>query len=63
MVTVVSPHGSSECIVRVANGMLPERVAFASFNRMSRSALFPTLSPDAKAYAIRIETDTQPSKG
>ncbi len=57
-VKVVSAHGSSECIVRVANGMLPERVAFASFNRTSSSPLFPALTPDAKAYAIRIETET-----
>jgi predicted molibdopterin-dependent oxidoreductase YjgC len=58
LVKVVSPFGSSECIIRVTNGMLPERVAFASFNRMSSSALFPALTPDAKAYAIRIETET-----
>jgi formate dehydrogenase alpha subunit len=58
LVKVVSPFGSSECIVRVANGMMPERVAFASFNRMSSSALFPALTPDAKAYAIRIEAET-----
>jgi predicted molibdopterin-dependent oxidoreductase YjgC len=56
LVRVVSPYGSSECIVRVANGMLPERVAFGSFNRISSSALFPTLAPDAKAYAVRVET-------
>jgi predicted molibdopterin-dependent oxidoreductase YjgC len=60
LVKVVSPFGSSECIVRVVNpaGTMPERVAFASFNRMSSSALFPALTPDAKAYAIRIETET-----
>jgi anaerobic selenocysteine-containing dehydrogenase len=65
LVKVVSPFGSSECIVRVANpagtpacGTMPERVAFASFNRMSSSALFPALTPDAKAYAIRIEAQT-----
>jgi len=56
LVKVVSPYGSSECIVRVANGMMPERVAFGSFNRISSSALFPTLAPDAKAYAVRVET-------
>jgi hypothetical protein len=38
--------------------MLPERVVFASFNRMSSSALFPALTPDAKAYAIRVEAET-----
>jgi predicted molibdopterin-dependent oxidoreductase YjgC len=58
LVKVVSPFGSSECIVRVADSMLPERVAFASFNRMSSSALFPALTPDAKAYAIRVEAET-----
>jgi len=58
LVKVVSAHGSSECIVRVVNGMVPERVAFASFNRTSSSPLFPRLTPDAKAYAIRIETET-----
>jgi len=56
LVRVVSAHGSSECIVRVLDGVLPERVAFASFNHMQTSPLFPTLTPDAKAYAIRIET-------
>jgi predicted molibdopterin-dependent oxidoreductase YjgC len=56
LVKVVSPFGSSECIVRVVNGTIPERAAFASFNRMSSSSLFPTLTPDVKAYAIRIET-------
>jgi len=55
LVRVVSAHGSSECIVRVVDGVLPERVAFASFNRTSSSPLFPGLTPDAKAYAIRIE--------
>jgi predicted molibdopterin-dependent oxidoreductase YjgC len=65
LVKVVSPYGSSECIVRVAKpagtpacGTMPERVAFASFNRMSSSALFPALTPDTKAYAIRIEAET-----
>jgi predicted molibdopterin-dependent oxidoreductase YjgC len=58
LIKVVSPHGSGECIVRVANWMLPERVAFASFNRMSSSALFPMKTPNAKAYAIRIEAET-----
>ena len=55
LVRVVSPYGSSECIVRAANGMLPEHTAFASFSRTSRSPLFPTLTPDTKAHAIRIE--------
>jgi predicted molibdopterin-dependent oxidoreductase YjgC len=58
LVKVVSPFGSSECIVRLADSMLPERVVFASFNRMSSSALFPALTPDAKAYAIRVEAET-----
>jgi predicted molibdopterin-dependent oxidoreductase YjgC len=58
LVKVVSPFGSSQCIVRIANSALPERVAFASFNRMSTSTLFPALAPDAKAYAIRIEAET-----
>jgi formate dehydrogenase alpha subunit len=58
LVKVVSAHGSSECIVRVVNGMLPEQVAFASFNRTSSSPLFPMLTPDVKAYAIRIEAET-----
>lgn len=57
VVKVVSPYGSSDCIVRVANGMLPERVAFASFNPISNSPLFPMLAPDAKAYPIRIEVE------
>ncbi|GAB4532735.1 MAG: formate dehydrogenase subunit alpha [Anaerolineae bacterium] len=57
LVKVVSPYGSSDCIVRVANGMLPERVAFASFNRAGQSPLFPALAPDAKAYPIRIEVE------
>jgi formate dehydrogenase alpha subunit len=57
LVKVMSPYGSSDCIVRVANGMLPERVAFASFNRVGNSVLFPMLAPDAKAYPIRIERD------
>jgi len=56
LVRVVSAHGSSECIVRVVDGVLPDGVAFASFNRTSSSPLFPGLAPDAKAYAIRIET-------
>ena len=58
LVTLVSAYGSSECIVRVVNGMLPSQVAFASFNRTSSSPLFPTLTPAAKAYAIRIEAQT-----
>jgi predicted molibdopterin-dependent oxidoreductase YjgC len=56
LVKVVSPFGRSQCIVRVVNGMVPERVAFASFNRANSSALFPALTPEAKAYAVRIET-------
>jgi predicted molibdopterin-dependent oxidoreductase YjgC len=58
LVTLVSAYGRSECIIRVVNGMLPEQVAFVSFNRMSSSPLFPTLTPAAKAYAIRIEAHT-----
>ena len=55
LVRVVSPYGSSECIVQVANGMMPKGAAFASFNRVNSSPLFPTLTPTAKAYAVRIE--------
>ena len=59
LVRVVSPHGSGEYLARVINGVLPERVAFASFNRLSSSALFPRLAPDVKAYPIRIESHKQ----
>ncbi len=55
LVKVVSPYGSTECIVQVANGMMPEGTAFASFNRVNSSPLFPALTPRAKAWAIRIE--------
>jgi predicted molibdopterin-dependent oxidoreductase YjgC len=55
LVQVVTPYGSAECIVQVANGMLPEGTAFASFNRASSSPLFPALTPTAKTYAVRIE--------
>ncbi len=55
LVKVTSAYGSAECIVEVANGMMPEGAVFASFNRMNRTSLFPTLSPRAKACAIRIE--------
>lgn len=52
---VVSAYGSAECLVRLANGLLPEGAAFASFNRNNSSSLFPHLTPSAKAYAIRVE--------
>lgn len=52
---VVSPYGSAECLVRRANGLLPEGAAFISFNRLSASSLFPHLTPSAKAYAVRVE--------
>jgi predicted molibdopterin-dependent oxidoreductase YjgC len=55
LVKAVSAYGSTECIVEVANGMMPEGAVFASFNRVNRSPLFPALSPRAKACAIRIE--------
>ena len=55
LVKVVSPYGSTECIAQVTNGSMPAGVAFASFNRMNNSTLFPGLTPSAKAYAIRIE--------
>ena len=55
LVKVVSPYGSSECIVQVTNGSMPAGTVFASFNRVNNSGLFPGLTPSAKAYAIRIE--------
>jgi formate dehydrogenase major subunit len=55
LVKVVSPYGSSECIVEVTNGSMPAGTVFASFNRVNNSSLFPGLTPSAKAYAIRIE--------
>jgi anaerobic selenocysteine-containing dehydrogenase len=57
LVQVVSPYGRAECIVQVADGMLPEGAVFASFNRASSSPLFPALTPSAKAYAVRIELE------
>jgi predicted molibdopterin-dependent oxidoreductase YjgC len=54
LVKAVSPYGSVECIVEVKNE-LPQGAAFASFNRVTGSPLFPTLAPSSKAYAIRIE--------
>ncbi len=57
LVRVVSPYGSTECVVQLANGMMPEGAAFASFNRINSSPLFPTLTPNTKAYAIRIEAE------
>ncbi|NJN95190.1 MAG: molybdopterin-dependent oxidoreductase [Anaerolineales bacterium] len=53
---VISPYGSAEYVVQAKDGSLPEGTAFISFNRISSSALFPTLNPSAKAYAIRVET-------
>jgi formate dehydrogenase alpha subunit len=57
LVKVVSPYGSTECIVQVTDGMVPEGAAFVSFNRVNSSPLFPTLTPCAKACAIRIEVE------
>jgi predicted molibdopterin-dependent oxidoreductase YjgC len=57
VVKVVSPHGSMECVAQVTDEMMPEGAAFASFNRASSSPLFPTLTPNAKAYAIRVESE------
>jgi formate dehydrogenase alpha subunit len=57
LVKVVSPYGSTECIVQVTDGMVPEGAAFVSFNRVNSSPLFPTLTPSAKACAIRIEVE------
>lgn len=57
LVTVVSPYGRTECIVRVTQEMVPEGVVFASFNRVNSSPLFPGLTPEAKAYPIRIEPE------
>ncbi len=56
LVSVVTPHGSAECIVQVTNGLMPEGSAFVSFNRVSSSPLFPTLSANTKACPVRIET-------
>jgi formate dehydrogenase alpha subunit len=56
LVKVVSPYGSTECIVAGANGMMPEGAVFASFNRANGSTLFPALTPTAKAYPVRIES-------
>lgn len=53
---VISPYGSAEYLVQAKDGSLPEGTAFISFNRVSSSALFPTLNPSAKAYAVRVET-------
>ncbi len=53
-VKIVSPYGSDECLVEISHG-LPEGAAFASFNRMAGSPLFPSLAPTNKACAIRIE--------
>jgi predicted molibdopterin-dependent oxidoreductase YjgC len=55
LVKIVSSYGSTECIVQVTNGSIPEGTVFASFNRVNNSGLFPGLTPSAKAYAIRIE--------
>jgi predicted molibdopterin-dependent oxidoreductase YjgC len=53
---VISPYGSAEYLVQAKDNSLPEGTAFISFNRMSGSALFPTMNPRAKAYAVRVET-------
>lgn len=53
---VISPYGSAEYLVQAKDSSLPEGTAFISFNRISSSALFPTLNPSAKAYAVRVET-------
>jgi predicted molibdopterin-dependent oxidoreductase YjgC len=58
LVKVVSAHGSAECIVEIANGMMPEGAVFASFNRVNSFALFPTLTPATKACAIRLEVES-----
>jgi predicted molibdopterin-dependent oxidoreductase YjgC len=55
LVKAVSPYGSAECIVEISNG-LSEGTSFASFNRVTGSALFLTANPVSKACAIRIET-------
>jgi predicted molibdopterin-dependent oxidoreductase YjgC len=55
LVKVVSRFGDTECIVKVVDQSLPEGIAFASFNRGNGSPLFPSLSPNSKAYAIRID--------
>jgi formate dehydrogenase alpha subunit len=57
VVKVVSPHGSMECVAQVTDEMMPEGLAFISFNRVNSSPLFPTLTPSAKAYAIRVEVE------
>jgi hypothetical protein len=54
-VQIVTRYGSAECIVQVADGMLREGIAFASFNQAGSSPLFPALTPTAKTYAVRIE--------
>jgi formate dehydrogenase alpha subunit len=57
LVEVVSPYGNTECIVRAANGMLPEGVAFTSFNRTNGSPLFPCLTPNTKTCGVRVEVE------
>jgi hypothetical protein len=46
-----------ECVAQVTDEMMPEGLAFISFNRVNSSPLFPTLTPSAKAYAIRVEVE------
>lgn len=57
LVKVASPYGNTECIVQVSENMMPEGIAFISFNRVNSSPLFPTLTPSAKACAIRVEAE------
>jgi predicted molibdopterin-dependent oxidoreductase YjgC len=58
LVRVTSRFGDTECIVKVVDQLLPEGVAFASFNRSNGSPSFPSLSPNSKAHAIRIERES-----
>jgi anaerobic selenocysteine-containing dehydrogenase len=51
---VTSAYGGDECIVQLTNDV-PQGVAFTSVNRVTGSPLFPGLTPNQKAYAIRIE--------
>lgn len=55
LVNATSSHGRAVCVAQIANGLMPEGVAFVSFNRVNSSPLFSTYSPHSKAYPIRIE--------
>ena len=51
---ITSAYGGDEYIVQLTNDV-PEGLTFTSINRVTGSPLFPGLTPNQKACAIRIE--------